>query len=63
MTLVIVILLSVSTVKPVLSCHSKIDKTKMLMTNGSLMKVESIAECSPWSILQYFRPALSDNLS
>ena len=32
----------------------KIDKTKILMTNGSLMKVESIAECSPWSILQYF---------
>ena len=51
------------TVKPVLSCHSKIDKTKMLMTNGSLMKVESIAECSPWSILQYFWPALSDDLS
>ena len=24
------------------------------MTNGSLMKVESIAECSDWSILQYF---------
>ena len=24
------------------------------MTNGSLMKVESIAECSPWSILKYF---------
>ena len=24
------------------------------MTNGSLMKVESIAECFPWSILQYF---------
>ena len=24
----------------------KIDKTKILMTNGSLMKVESIAECS-----------------
>ena len=36
-----------------LSGHSKkIDKTKSLMTNGSLMKVESIAEC--WSILQYF---------
>ena len=33
------------TVKPVLSGHSKIDKTKTLMTNGSLMKVESIAEC------------------
>ena len=35
-----------STVKPVLSGHSKIDKTKVLKTNGSLMKVESIAECS-----------------
>ena len=34
----------VSTVKPVLSSHSKIDKTMILMTNGSLMKVESIAE-------------------
>ena len=42
------------TVKPVLSGHSKRDKTKVLKTNGSLMKVESIAECSPWSILQYF---------
>ena len=31
------------------------------MTNGSLMKVKSIAECSPWSILQYFWPTLSDN--
>ena len=43
-----------NTVKPMLSGHSKIDKPKILMTNGSLMKVESIAECSPWSILQYF---------
>ena len=34
------------TVKPVLSSHSKIDKTKVLKTNGSLMKVDSIAECS-----------------
>ena len=42
-----------NTVKPVLSDHSNIDKTKVLMTNGSLMKVESIAECSLWSILQY----------
>ena len=33
------------TVKPVSSSHSKIDKIKILMTNGSLMKVESIAEC------------------
>ena len=50
-----------NTVEPVLSGHSKIDKTKILMTNGSLMKVESIAECSRWSILLYFGPALSDN--
>ena len=42
------------TIKPVLSGLSKLDKTKVLMTNGSQMKVESIAECSPWSILQYF---------
>ena len=33
------------------------------LTNGILMKVESIAECSPWSILQYFRPALSETQS
>ena len=32
------------TVKSVLSRHSKIDKTKILMTDGSLMKVESIAD-------------------
>ena len=42
------------TLKPVLSGHSEIGKTKILMTNGSLMKLETIAECSPWSILQYF---------
>ena len=36
-----------STVKSVLKGHSKIDKTWRFMTNGSLMKVESIAECSP----------------
>ena len=29
----------------------------------SLMKVEIFAECSPWSILQYFWPALSKNWS
>ena len=32
----------------------KIDKSNVLMTNGGLMKVKSIAECSP---------ALSDNWS
>ena len=46
--------LSDNTVKPVLSGHSKIDKTQISMTTGSLMTVESIAECYPWSILQYF---------
>ena len=34
------------TVKPVLSGHSKIDKTKVLKLDGTLMQVESIAECS-----------------
>ena len=38
------------TLKPVLSSHSKIGKAKILMTDGSLMKVKSIAGC----ILQYF---------
>ena len=33
------------TVNPVLSGHSQIDKTQILMACGSLMKVESIAEC------------------
>ena len=42
--------------KPVLNGHSKIDKTNILMTNDSLMKVERIAE----NILQYFWSALSD---
>ena len=34
------------TVKPVLSGHSKIEKTIVLKTNGILMKVESITEYS-----------------
>ena len=34
--------------------NSKIDKTNTLMTNGSLMKVESIAECSPWAFCNTF---------
>ena len=37
---------SLLTVKPVLRGHSKINKTKVFKTTGSLMKVESIAECS-----------------
>ena len=38
------------TVKPVLSGHLEIDKRMVLMENGSLMKVDRIAECIP----QYF---------
>ena len=38
--------LGADTVKPVLSGHSKIDKTNIFKTNGSLIKVESIAKCS-----------------
>ena len=34
------------TVKPVLSGHSKIDKTKDLKPCGSLMQVKSTAQCS-----------------
>ena len=34
------------TVKPVLSGHSKIDKTNVLKPCGTLMQVKSIAECS-----------------
>ena len=39
------------TVKPVLCGLLKIDKTTVLMENGSLMKVESIAECSHFGVL------------
>ena len=52
----------------------EINKTKVLKTDYRLMQAKSIAECSkgehsamiltcikrPWSILQYFWPALSD---
>ena len=36
--------------------HSKIDKIKIFMTNGSLMKVESIAECSICNTLTCIKP-------
>ena len=49
--------------KPVLSGLSKLDKTNVLNTDGSIMQVKSIAECSLGSILQYFWPALSNNPS
>ena len=35
-----------ASVKPALRGHSKKDKTNVLKTNGTLMKVECIAECS-----------------
>ena len=35
-------------IKTCLKQALKKDKTKILITNGSLMKVENIAECSPW---------------
>ena len=47
-------LLFCGSVKLVLSGHFKIDKTKILMTNGSLMKVESIANRSLKPILVFF---------
>ena len=37
------VITTANTVKPVLSGHSKIDKTKVLKTKDSLKKVESIA--------------------
>ena len=41
--------LPVSTVKPVLSNHSKKDQKLVFKTNYRLMQVKSIAECFPWS--------------
>ena len=39
------------TVKPVLSDHSKIDRTKFSMTDGSLMKVEILLTCIKLSLV------------
>ena len=47
----------------VLSGHSNIDKTKIIKTNGSLMKVKSIAECSFGAYSAILGPALSGNPS
>ena len=57
------ILISGSTVKPVLSSHSKRRPKLVSKTNYGLMLVKSFAECSSWSILQYFQPLLSYHLS
>ena len=42
-------LIQSGTVEPVKNGHSKIDETKVFMTNGRLMKVESIALSDNWS--------------
>ena len=52
-----------STLKPVLSGHSQKGQKWVFKTNYCLMQVKSIAECSPWSILQYFRPTLSYHMA
>ena len=52
----LLILIIQTTVKPVLSGHSKIDKTKVFKTDGSLMQVESIAECSLGAFCNTFDP-------
>ena len=52
------ILESLNTVKPILSDHSKIDKTKVLKTGGSLMQVKYWRMLG--SILQCVRSALSN---
>ena len=41
----------------------KEDKNLVLKTKYRLMQVKSIAECSKWSLLRYFRPSLSYHLS
>ena len=56
-------LLSIHTVKPVLSGHSKRRPKLFFQTDYYLMQVKSIAECSNGSILQYFGPSLSYHLS
>ena len=43
--------------------HSQKDRKLLFKTNDHLMQVESIAECSKGSILQFFRSSLSYNLS
>ena len=51
------------TVKPVLSDQSKRRPKLVFKTDYRLIQAKSIAECSPWSILQHFRPSLSYHLS
>ena len=57
------ITLKKTTIRPVLSGHSKRRPKLFLKTDYRLMQVKSIAECSKGSILQFFRPSLSYHLS
>ena len=41
-----------TTVKPVLTGYSKIDKSKVYKADGSLMQVKSVCRMLSWSILQ-----------
>ena len=52
-----------STVKLVLSGHSKRRPELVFMPEHRLMPIKRIAECSKESILQYFRPSLNYHLS
>ena len=52
-----------STVKPALNSHSIRRQKLVFKTHNRLMQVKSVAECSKGSILQYFRPSLSNHLS
>ena len=49
--------------QPVLRGHSKRRPKLVFKTDYRLMQVKNIAECSKGSILQYFRPSLSYQLS
>ena len=62
-TFIIIHLRMNSTVKPVISDHSKRRPKIGFKTDYHFMQVKSIAECSKRSILQYFRPSVSYHLS
>ena len=49
-----VVFIDFDTVKPVLSSQSKDDQKLVFNTDYPLLQVQSIAECSKGSILQYF---------
>ena len=54
---------SLVSLKPVYNGHSQKDQKMVFQTDYRLLQVKSIAECSKGSILQYFQPSLSYQLS